>query len=60
MISDPCVLELYVATPRSKYNDDNPSFDMAMRGPFQGEYYKTMRTELNTMATEFKCWDLVP
>ncbi len=60
VISDPRVLELYLATSKSKYNDDNPSFDMAMRGPFQGEYYEAMRTELNTIATDFKCWDLVP
>lgn len=60
-ISDPRVLETYVNTAKtSKYNDDNPSFDMAMNGPFQGEYYDAMRTELETIADDFKCWDLVP
>ena len=60
-ICDPRVLECYVTSSKtSKYNDDNPSYDMAMRGPFQAEYYEAMRLELTTLASEFKCWDLVP
>ncbi len=59
-ISDPRVIETYLASKKSKYDDDNPSFDMAMNGPFQGEFHDAMRTELNTIGTEFKCWDLVP
>ena len=60
-ISDPRVLESYVLSPKtSKYNEDNPSFDMAMKGPFQAEYWEAMRLELNTIAGDFKCWELVP
>jgi hypothetical protein len=33
---------------------------MAMRGPFQGEFYDAMQVELATLSTDFKCWDLVP
>ncbi len=33
---------------------------MAVNGPFQGEFYEAMRTELTTIADDFKCWDLVP
>ena len=57
-VDDPRVLEAHLAS--SKYNDDNPSFDMAMNGPFQAEYWEAMQTELNTISTEFKCWTLVP
>ena len=60
-INDPRVLESYVLSPKtSKYNEDNPSFDMAMKGPFQAEYWEAMRLELNTIAGDFKCWELVP
>ncbi len=31
-----------------------------MNGPFQGEFHDAMRMELNTIATDFKCWDHVP
>ncbi len=60
-ISDRRVSEHFVMTAKtSKYNNDNPSFDMAIRGPFQAEYYDTMRTELSTIKDDFHCWDLVP
>jgi hypothetical protein len=60
-ISDPRVTEHFVMTAKtSKYDDDNPSYDMAMRGPFQAEYYDAMRTELSTIKDDFNCWDLVP
>ncbi len=60
-VSDPRVIETYLTTAQSsKYNDDNPSFDMAVNGPFQGEFYEAMRTELTTIADDFRCWDLVP
>jgi hypothetical protein len=58
IISDPRVLEAYAG--KSKYNDDNPSFDMAVNRPFQAEYWEAMRTELNTISHDFKCWLLVP
>ncbi len=61
VISDPRVLEAFIANQKqSKYNDDNPSFDMAMRGPFQGEFYDAMNTEINTLTNDFGCWELVP
>ena len=44
----------------SPYNEDNPSYEMAMRGPFQGEFYKAMETELETISNDFHCWDLAP
>jgi hypothetical protein len=60
-VSDPRVIEAYLASKKtSKYDADNPSFDMAMNGPFQGEFHDAMRTELTTLVTDFKCWDLVP
>ncbi len=60
-IDDPRVLEHFVmAVKTSKYNDDNPSFDMAMNGPMQAEYYEAMQTELSTIRDDFRCWDLVP
>ena len=57
-VTDPRVLEVHLAS--TKYNDDNPSFDMAMNGPFQAEYWEAMQSELHTISTEFKCWTLVP
>ncbi len=60
-ISDPRVLESYIMTATSSpYNEDNPSYEMAMRGPFQGEFWKAMETELTTISDDFHCWDLVP
>jgi len=44
----------------SKYNDDNPSFDMATRGVFQEDFWQAMRIELNTLINEFDCWEYVP
>jgi hypothetical protein len=43
-----------------KYNDDNPSFDTAVHGPFQDKFRQAMRVELNTLENEFDCWELVP
>jgi hypothetical protein len=40
-------------TKTSKYNDDNPSFDTAMRGPFQAKFWQAMQVELNTLENEF-------
>ncbi len=56
--SDPCLLA--VKTSKSKYNKDNPSFESAVCGPFQAEYWKAMQVELDMLETSFKCWDLVP
>jgi hypothetical protein len=57
-IADPRVLKAHLAS--SKYNEDNPFFDMAMKGPFQAKYWEAMQSELHTISTEFKCWTLVP
>ncbi len=51
-VSDPRVIETYLASKKTSKYDAN--------GPFQGEFHEAMRTELTTIATDFKCWDLVP
>ena len=57
-ISDPRLLA--ARTKTSKYNEDNPSFDTATRGPFQEEFWQAMRVELNTLINDFDCWEYVP
>ena len=57
-ISDPRLLA--ARTKSSKYNEDNPSFDTATRGPFQEEFWQAMRVELNTLINDFDCWEYVP
>ncbi len=57
-VSDPHILA--ARTKILKYNDDNPSFDTATRGPFQAEFWQAMQVELNTLENEFDCWELVP
>ncbi len=57
-ISDP--RHLAVRSSVSKYNEDNPSWDNATKGPFQAEFWQAMRVELNTLVNKFKCWYLVP
>ncbi len=47
-------------TSKSKYNEDNPSWDTATKGPFQAEFWQAMRTELKTLTTKgFDCWEIV-
>ena len=57
-VSDPRVLETRIR--KSKYNDDNPSFDNATRGPFQAQFWAAMRTEFLTLTKDFDCWEYVP
>jgi hypothetical protein len=45
---------------KSKFIDDNPYFETAIRGPFQAEYWKAMQVELNTLVKDFYCWGLIP
>ena len=45
---------------KSKYNEDNPSFDTATRGPFQAQFWQAMRIEFKTLTKEFECWEYVP
>jgi hypothetical protein len=57
-VPDPCFLEARPKT--SKYNEDNPSFDTATRGPFQAQFWQVMRMELHTLISEFDCWGYIP
>jgi len=52
---DPRVL----SAKASKYNNDNPSWEMAMNGPFSAEYWKACETELKTLEDEMNVWTLV-
>jgi hypothetical protein len=56
-VTDPRILA--ARSSATKYNEDNPSWDNATKGPFQAEFWQAMRVELNTLVNEFKCWDLV-
>jgi hypothetical protein len=47
-------------TSKSKYNKDNLSFETAVCGPFQAEYWKAMQVELNMLVNNLKCWYLFP
>ena len=58
-VIDPRLLQAKANHPVSKYSADNPSFEQAMRGPFQSEFTKAMLEELHTLVHEFKCWTLV-
>ena len=53
---DPRIL----AAKASKYNEDNPDWDMAMNGPFQQEYFSAMQKELTTLYRDLDSWELVP
>ena len=44
---------------KSRYNEDNPNWNMATQGPFQTEYWKAMEVELDTLVNEMKSWVLV-
>ncbi|EJK75839.1 hypothetical protein THAOC_02428 [Thalassiosira oceanica] len=52
---DPRVL----AARSSKYNEDNPSWTMAMQGEYQHEYFQAMETEIRTLDDDMHCWDYV-
>lgn len=52
---DPRVL----AARASKYNDDNPSWDMIIGSPFEAEYWNAMELELNTLFNELEAWSYV-
>ena len=45
-------------TKASKYNEDNPNWDMAMNGPFSEEYWRAMETEMETLEMEMQSWEL--
>ncbi len=56
-VTDPRILA--ARSSATKYNEDNPTWDTATKGPFQAEFWQAMRVEVNTLINEFKCWDLV-
>ena len=43
----------------SKYNEDNPSWEMAMNGPFADNFWKACEVELNTLENDMHTWDYV-
>jgi hypothetical protein len=47
--SDPCLLAIKMS--KSKYNEDNLSFESAVRRPFQAEYWKAIQVELDMLET---------
>jgi hypothetical protein len=57
-VIDPCLLA--ARTVSSKYNEDNPLYDTAARGPLQAEFWQAMRVKLKTLTKDFDCWSLVP
>ncbi len=63
---EPTILEvidphlLAARTVSLNYNEDNPSYDTATRGPFQAEFWQAMRVKLKTLTKDFDCWSLVP
>jgi hypothetical protein len=44
----------------SKYNEDNPSWDMAMNGPFADDFWRSCKIELDTLVNYMKTGALVP
>ena len=60
---EPCLVD--TCDPRvlqakaSKYNEDNPSWEMAMNGPFAEDYWEAYEVELNTLKNDIKSWTLV-
>ena len=42
-----------------KYNEDNPSWEMAMNGPFADNFWKAAQVELDTLENDMKTWDYV-
>jgi hypothetical protein len=57
-VSDPRVLAACFKS--SKYNENNPSFDTAMHGSYQAQFWQAMRTELYTLTKEFDSKEFVP
>jgi hypothetical protein len=44
---------------KAKETDDAPSFDTAIRSPFQAQWWKAMYDELQTIMVDFDCWEYV-
>ena len=47
-----------LAAKTQKRDEDNPTWSMAMNGPFAEEYYAACRTELDTLQ-KIEAWDIV-
>ena len=45
---------LVLAACTSKYDADNPSWEMAMYVPFQDDFWGTMETKLDTLENKVK------
>ncbi len=58
-ISNPWILEASSKTSKAKETDDMPSFDTAIKRPFQAQWWKAMYNELVTIMIDFDCWDCV-
>ena len=60
---DPSIVEDFdprvMAARASKYNKDNPSWDMVMGSPFEAEYWAAMEVELDTLYNELESWTYV-
>ena len=46
--ADPRLLE----AKASKYNEDNPSWEMAMNGPFADNFWKSCEVEIDTLEND--------
>jgi hypothetical protein len=58
-IIDPRILEACSTCMKAKETDDAPSFDTAIRSPFQAQWWKAMYDELQTIMVDFDCWEYV-
>jgi hypothetical protein len=58
-IADPRILEACSVIKKAKETDNAPSFDTAIRSPFQAQWWKAMYDELVTIIVDFDCWDYV-
>ena len=60
---DPSLVEDFdprvLAARASKYNKDNPSWDMVMGSPFAVEYWAVMEVELDTHYINLESWTYV-
>ncbi len=58
-VFDPRILEARSNSEKAKETDDAPSFDTAVRNPFQAQWWKAMYDELQTIMVDFDCWEYV-
>jgi hypothetical protein len=58
-IIDPRILEACPTCMKVKKTDKAPSFDTAIRCPFQAQWWKAMYDELHTIMVDFDCWEYV-